>query len=94
MDYSVFRKVDFSSVYELMYELRTYYELLEVDPEAELGVIEKAYESLSAKYHPENKETGYPYMYNQVAEAWSNLRTLERRERYDKYLARIVHSPD
>ncbi len=61
-----------------------YYELLEVDPEAEVGAIEKAFQIQSAKYHPTNEKTGNPYLFHLVAEAWSNLKRTASRERYDR----------
>jgi DnaJ-class molecular chaperone len=63
-----------------------YYELLEVDPEAEVGVIEEAFQIQSARYHPTNEATGNPYLFHQVAEAWCNLKRTTSRERYDRLL--------
>lgn len=64
-------------------EFPNYYELLEVDAEASVESIEKAYLLQSAKYNPANVETGDPYKYHLVCEAWQNLRRESSRQRYD-----------
>lgn len=63
-----------------------YYGLLEVEPDASTEAIERAYRLQSAKYDPTNLETGNPYKYHLVREAFANLQRETSRERYDRLL--------
>lgn len=63
-----------------------YYELLEVERDASSDKIERAYRLQSAKYDPTNLETGNPYKYHLVREAFVNLQREKSRERYDQLL--------
>ena len=59
------------------------YKLLMVDPEAEAELIRRAYEYLSAKYHPDNKTTGNKEKFDAVENAWKLLSDEKRRVDYD-----------
>jgi DnaJ-class molecular chaperone len=62
------------------------YKLLQVDPEAEVGIIRVAYEFLVEKYEPSNELTGDPYKHNYVIAAWEILSKDTSRARYDEHL--------
>lgn len=67
-------------------EVSDYYELLEIEPDASSDAIKQAYLLQSAKYDPTNLETGNPYKYHLVREAFANLQRETSRERYDRLL--------
>lgn len=67
-------------------EMPNYYELLEVEHDASSESIKEAYLLQSAKYNPTNLETGNPYKYHLVREAFENLGRETSRERYDRLL--------
>jgi DnaJ-class molecular chaperone len=67
-------------------KVQNIYKLLRVDPEAELETIRHAYLNLSRQYDPANEETGNPYQFRQVMEAWKILSKESSRARYDRLL--------
>ncbi len=70
-----------------MAEKRDYYEVLEVDKNATLDEIKKAYRKKAIQYHPDknpgNKEAEEKF--KEAAEAYSVLSDTEKRAKYDKY---------
>ena len=68
--------------------MKNYYEILEVDKNASIEVIEKAYKTLAKKYHPdlqaeEEKRTAEEKM-KLLNEAYEILSDEEKRKRYDE----------
>ena len=77
-----------------MPEFVDHYRVLQVDPEADVEVIQAAYRALARKYHPDVATT------REAAErmtaingAWQVLRSAERREAWDKVRAQRLGIP-
>jgi len=68
-------------------EKRDYYEILEVDKNANADEIKKAYRKKAMEYHPDrnpdNKEAEEKF--KEAAEAYDVLSTPEKRQRYDQF---------
>jgi curved DNA-binding protein CbpA len=63
---------------------RDYYKILQVDPEAETEIIQAAYETLAARFHPENDLTGvHEVRLKEVTRAYEVLSNPGRRRAYD-----------
>jgi curved DNA-binding protein len=60
-----------------------YYELLQLNPNAEQLVVTKVYRLLAAYYHPDNKQTGDEEKFKHVLEAYEVLSDPAKRARYD-----------
>ena len=60
-----------------------YYEVLQLNPNAEQLVVTKVYRLLAAYYHPDNKQTGNEENFKQVLEAYEVLSDPAKRSRYD-----------
>jgi molecular chaperone DnaJ len=65
---------------------KNFYQLLQVDPQAEVTIIRYAYRYLAAKYHPGNGETGSKAIFDKITEAWKTLSDDNRRAAYDASL--------
>jgi curved DNA-binding protein CbpA len=63
-----------------------YYDLLQINPRAEIETIERVYRIMAARYHPDNKQTGDPDRFRQLTEAYQLLRDPARRKEYDRQL--------
>ena len=63
-----------------------YYDVLQVSPTAEPDTIHRVYRLLAQRFHPDNKETGNPSRFREIADAYGVLGDPEQRTRYD-----IVH---
>lgn len=63
-----------------------YYDVLQVSPAAEPDTIHRVYRLLAQRFHPDNKETGNPSRFREIADAYGVLGDPEQRARYD-----IVH---
>ena len=78
--------------------MKNYYELLEVDKNASLEIIEKAYKTLVKKYHPDlqndNKKTEYEEKLKLINEAFAVLSDSNKRTLYDKNLEQTEISID
>lgn len=62
------------------------YKLLQVDREAEAGLIRQAYLYFARIYHPDNESTGSHDMFRRLTEAWKVLCDEESRAAYDASL--------
>jgi len=60
-----------------------YYEVLQVNPTAEIDTIHRVYRLLAQRFHPDNKETGEERRFREISEAYSVLSNPEKRARYD-----------
>jgi hypothetical protein len=65
-------------------ELPDYYEVLQVNRNAEPLVVNRVYRLLAACYHPDNKDTGDPGAFVRIAEAHGVLSDPVRRAAYDR----------
>jgi DnaJ-class molecular chaperone len=68
-----------------------YYQVLGVDPDAELRTIRSAYRRLARRYHPDvarNKDAGRRFLV--IQEAYEVLSDPERRREYDQLIAKPV----
>lgn len=63
---------------------RDYYKVLQVDPEAEPEIIQAAYETLAARFHPESDLTGvHEVRRKELDRAYKTLSDPGRRRAYD-----------
>ena len=60
-----------------------FYEVLQVNPSAELETIHRVYRLLAQRYHPDNRETGNAARFRLISEAYNVLSKPEDRARYD-----------
>jgi curved DNA-binding protein CbpA len=60
-----------------------YYELLQVNQNADLDTIHRVYRFLAQRFHPDNLETGNDTRFRQILEAYNVISDPERRARYD-----------
>ena len=63
-----------------------YYDVLQVSPSAEPDTIHRVYRLLAQRFHPDNKETGNPAKFREIADAYAVLGDPEKRARFD-----VVH---
>jgi curved DNA-binding protein CbpA len=61
-----------------------YYDLLQINPRAELETIERVYRILSTRYHPDNLQTGDAERFRLLSEAYQTLRDPVKRKEYDR----------
>lgn len=73
--------------------MKTYYEILQVTPEATEEVIKAAYKSLVKKYHPDSGFEKDSALFLQIEEAYTVLSNEQKRRQYDEMLnAKKEHS--
>lgn len=66
-------------------KFKDYYQILGVEPNAEIKDIKMAYRRLARKYHPDvNPEAGAEEKFKEVAEAYEVLKDAGRRAEYDE----------
>ncbi|WVH36987.1 terminal organelle assembly protein TopJ [Mycoplasmoides gallisepticum] len=72
---------------DFMAEKRDYYEVLQIDRDAEEQDIKRAFRKLAKKYHPDtNKDdANAESIFREINEAYEVLSNPEKKERYDKY---------
>jgi len=68
---------------------KNYYEILEISPNASPEIIEKAYKTLTRKYHPdvqtkENKKDAED-KFKEIVKAYETLSDPDKKEEYDEY---------
>lgn len=61
-----------------------YYDLLQINPRAELETIERVYRILAKRYHPDNQQTGDAERFRLLTEAYDTLRDPAKRAEYDR----------
>jgi curved DNA-binding protein CbpA len=64
--------------------LINYYDLLQINPRAEIETIERVYRIMAARYHPDNQQTGDADRFRVLNEAYQMLRDPVKRREYDK----------
>lgn len=71
-------------------EFTDYYKVLGVDPSASAADIKHAYKKLARKYHPDvSKEADALVKFQDVSDAYDNLKNDEKRDEYDQLRAYI-----
>jgi len=60
-----------------------YYEVLQVNTNAEQETIDRVYRLLAQRFHPDNQQTGDESRFRTLLEAYTVLRDPEKRARYD-----------
>lgn len=60
-----------------------YYEILQVNPNAEPDTIHRIYRLLAQRFHPDNAQTGSDARFRELHEAYTVLSDPEQRARYD-----------
>jgi hypothetical protein len=66
-----------------------YYELLQLNPKADMETIHRVYRLQAQRFHPDNKETGNAATFKLLHEAYTVLTDAEKRAGYDVRLNRI-----
>jgi hypothetical protein len=66
-----------------------FYELLQVNPKADLDTIHRVYRLQAQRFHPDNKETGSEPMFKVLVRAYRTLSDPELRAAYDLKLNNI-----
>jgi curved DNA-binding protein CbpA len=64
--------------------LVNYYDLLQINPRAEIETIERVYRIMASRYNPDNKQTGDPVRFRMLTEAYEMLRDPVKRKEYDR----------
>lgn len=64
---------------------KTYYELLEIEPDADADAIRSAYRRLANKFHPDHPE-GDAEIFRILTDAWRVVSDPRRRAEYDRGL--------
>ena len=70
-----------------MSQLKNYYEILEIAPDATILDIERAYQKLSTQWHPDKHRENRGQaekMFHDIAEAYDVLSNVNSRSTYDK----------
>jgi len=61
-----------------------YYDLLQINPRAEIETIERVYRIMAARYHPDNQQTGNAERFRLLTDAYQVLRDPAKRREYDR----------
>ena len=61
-----------------------YYDLLQINPRAEIETIERVYRILASRYHPDNKQTGDAPRFRTITDAYQLLKDPVKRKEYDR----------
>ncbi|BDC52481.1 hypothetical protein F183_A47960 [Bryobacterales bacterium F-183] len=66
-----------------------YYELLQINPKADVETIHRVYRLQAQRFHPDNKETGDEQMFRLLTKGYQTLTDPEQRAAYDLRLTKI-----
>lgn len=66
-----------------------YYELLQINPKADVETVHRVYRLQAQRFHPDNKETGDEQMFRLLTKAYQTLTDPEQRAAYDLRLTKI-----
>jgi curved DNA-binding protein CbpA len=61
-----------------------YYDLLQINPRAEVETIDRVYRILASRYHPDNQATGDAEKFRLLSDAYQTLRDPVKRREYDR----------
>jgi curved DNA-binding protein CbpA len=70
-----------------------YYDLLQINPQAEIETIERVYRILAGRYHPDNLQTGDSERFKVLNEAYQILRDPVKRKEYDRQFEVAPNGP-
>lgn len=73
--------------------LVNYYDLLQINPKAEIETIHRVYRLFAARYHPDNQDTGDSDRFRLIREGYEVLVNPETRAIYDRQLAENEPTP-
>ena len=62
-----------------------YYQLLEIDKNANIDEIKKSYRTLAKKYHPDKNKNTDSQKFKDITKAYEVLSNSVKREEYDRY---------
>ena len=61
-----------------------YYDLLQINPRAEIETIDRVYRILASRYHPDNQQTGDTERFRMLSDAYQLLKDPVKRKEYDR----------
>jgi curved DNA-binding protein CbpA len=61
-----------------------YYDLLQINPRAEIETIDRVYRILASRYHPDNQQTGDAERFRMLSDAYQLLKDPVKRKEYDR----------
>jgi len=61
-----------------------YYDLLQINPRAEIETIDRVYRILASRYHPDNQQTGDADRFRMLTDAYQLLKDPVKRKEYDR----------
>jgi curved DNA-binding protein len=61
-----------------------YYDLLQINPRAEVETIDRVYRILASRYHPDNLQTGDAERFRTLTDAYQLLKDPVKRKEYDR----------
>jgi curved DNA-binding protein CbpA len=61
-----------------------YYDLLQINPRAEIETIDRVYRILASRYHPDNQQTGDAERFRVLNDAYQLLKDPVKRKEYDR----------
>jgi curved DNA-binding protein CbpA len=61
-----------------------YYDLLQINPRAEIETIDRVYRILASRYHPDNQQTGDAARFRMLSDAYQLLKDPVKRSEYDR----------
>jgi curved DNA-binding protein CbpA len=61
-----------------------YYDLLQINPRAEIETIDRVYRILVSRYHPDNQQTGDAERFRMLTDAYRLLKDPVKRKEYDR----------
>ena len=70
-----------------------YYDLMQINPRAEIETVQRVYRILAARYDPSNPQTGDPERFRMLTEAYEVLSNPLKRSEYDRWLESSQGSP-
>jgi curved DNA-binding protein CbpA len=70
-----------------------YYDLMQINPRAEIETVQRVYRILAARYDPKNSQTGDPERFRMLTEAYEVLSNPAKRSAYDRWLESSQAAP-
>lgn len=70
-----------------------YYDLMQINPRAEIETVQRVYRILAARYDPKNPQTGDPERFRMLTEAYEVLSNPVKRSEYDRWLESSQGAP-
>ena len=70
-----------------------YYDLMQINPRAEIETVQRVYRILAARFDPRNAQTGDPERFRMLTEAYEVLSNPVKRSEYDLWLESSQGAP-